>query len=466
MDPLTIMIATSAMSSLAQLYNSEKARGAEKSRLNELENMFDSIKPPDYELSIDQPPELHAEALQQPKFSDPAAAPKFNMNALTPEMLQVVGTYNPQLSAFVEQQAPEILKQSEDMKRGRDAQNKALHEYLRVGEDGFDPVFQQTVQDAARKAQTEANSRQESIMDDFRQRGMANSGLNLAAQLQGSAQSMDRAAQTNAQAAADAYRNRMAALAAGADLGSQIQAEDKDLQQRNADIINSFNEKMTGRRQSYLDQAAGLQNQAQQLNLANQQRVADANVAAKNQAAQDAQSREDQLLQYLYGIKANDVARSDQLAQWKYGQDVSQRDYENAVKTQQAQWAANNKANQNSIKAQQYNDLIAKYNGKAGISGQVGANNIGATQDRNAAIGGLGQIGMLYGASQMNSQNAMKDAVSRGQQDRERAALSADLEQYKKTGSFMTEDEMNAYKKKISPTNPTTNGLYYERSMR
>lgn len=451
MDPLTIMIASGVMTSLVQLYQSEKARGAETKRLNELKQMFDNIKPPDYDVSIDQPPELHAEALQLPKFSDPAQAPKFNMNALTPEALQVVGKFNPQLTAFVEQAAPQLIEQSADMKKGREAQNKALEEYLRVGADDFDPRYQQAVQEGSRKAQSDAQSRQQSIMENFRQRGLANSGLELGAQMQGSSQAMDRAASTNLDAASQAYQNRMQALASGADLGGQISAQDQNMQNVNANILNSFNEKMAAGKQANMNQNTAMVNAAQQANLANEQRVSDQNVGNRNAAAEADRARQDQLQQYLYSIDQGNRDKADSNSVFNYNAGLQQRDYENNVATQQATWAAQQKAKANAMKSQQYSDLLEQAKGKMGISNQVGANAIGQAQDRNAAVGGLGQLGQIYGGTMMSRQNAERSTNNAAGQDRQKAAMAADLNQYKSTGSYMTPDEYADYQKKLNP---------------
>lgn len=453
MDPLTIMIASGVITSLAQLYQSEKARGAESKRLDEIKRMFDDIKPPDYDISIDQPPELHAETLQLPKFSDPAQAPKFNMNALTPEALQVVGKFNPQLTAFVEQAAPQLIEQSADMKKGRDAQNKALEEYLRVGEDDFDPRYQQAVHEGSRQAQSDAQSRQQSIMDNFRQRGMANSGLELGAQMQGSSQAMDRAAQTNLGAASEAYSNRMNALAAGADLGGQISAQDQNMQNINANILNSFNEKMAAGRQANMNQNTAVMNAAQQGNLANEQRVSDQNVGNRNAAAEADRARLDQLQQYLYSLDQGNRDRADSNSVFGYNAGLNQRDYANNIATQRANWAAAEKAKQNGIKGQQYNDLLERAKGRAGISNQIGANAIGQAQDRNAAIGGIGQVGQIYGSTMMGRKNAERSANNASEQDIRRAGMAADLEKYKHTGSYMTKDEFEDYQNKLKPEN-------------
>ncbi len=446
MDPTTIMIGSMVVSSLAQLYNSEKARGANTDQLNQIKSMFDQIKPPDYDVSIDAPPELHQQALQSPKFSDPAMLPKFNMNAITPDLLKVVGQQNPEIPAFVQQAAPQLIKNTADMGTARAAQLKALQRYTDISNETTDPIYQQQVQQASQQAQQQAQSRLGAIQDQYRRQGTFGSGLELASKLGASADMNNTIASANQSAAATAYQNRLNALTQGANIGSAINSQDTNQQQANANIINDFNNTMANRQTNYNTSRANLMNQAQANNLANAQGLANQNTNNANAAKLQDQARNDALSQYTYGAQVAANKNADQNAQQTYQNGMNNQNYENQIAQYIANWNAAQKNNANNLKTSQYNNAMNNASGKAGIYAGVGQNAIQNAQDQNAAIGGLGQAGFIYGANQLANENQQKaNALARGQQV-DSYTNQANLAKYRNTGNFMTPDEMNQYR--------------------
>ena len=70
------------LSGIAQYYQSEKARKASTQRLKEIEDLFNSIKPPGYDVTPLSPPELITQMIPQPAF---------DMAGITPDTYEVVG---------------------------------------------------------------------------------------------------------------------------------------------------------------------------------------------------------------------------------------------------------------------------------------------------------------------------------------------------------------------------------------
>lgn len=433
---MAVMAGASLLGGLAQYYSAEKARKASQARLNKIEEMFNKIKPPDYDLSITDPPELHQQQLALPQFSDPMQAPKFDLSKLEPEDLKVIGKFNPELPALVMEAEPELIEKTKGMQIGREAQLKALKRLQQVGEGEFDPEYQQQVQEAARAAQGEAQSRQASIMQDFARRGIAGSGMNLAAQMGATASSMDRAAQANQAAAAQAYRNRLNALMSGAQLGSQIRGEDIDLQARNTAAINAFNQRVSRQRQAYEDQRAQAMNQAQMYNLGVGQSVEQQNVAARNQAAMADRARLDALAKYGAGFAQQEAARADRNVQQQYANQVAQQQYANQMAAGQAAWKAGELEKQNKLKQQMYQDQMARTQGAAGIAGQQSAADISAAKDRGALIQGLTNVAMTGALAANQRQQADKQAFNQ--------ANTAFMTQ---TGQFMDPEQKEAWQK-------------------
>ena len=426
MEPFTIglMIAagSAAVSGLAQLYNSEKARGAEKKRLNEIEALFDKIKPPDYNVSIVEPPSAHAEALQMPQFSDPVMAPKWNLDKLQREDLVLLEKFTPEIAPLVYEAEPKLIEKSPDMKEGREAQKTALRRFMSIGEgEESDPIFAQRVQEARDRAQTEAQSRAASIMQDFERRGVGGSGMELASKIGASSQAMERNAQLGLAAEAEAYRNQLNALAQGASLGGQIYSQDEATQARNAAIINAFNQRMSKRHQDWEQMRVDALNAADLRNIQEAQRISDTNVQAGNEAARQERARQDALAKFGYSADVAAQQRQDELAKFGYGAAGQERAYADQKEILAKQWRQANIDRQNELLRQQYADKMAQASGKAGIFAQQSASDIGRARDINAAVQGLANVGTSYGTGMMAQ--ARQDTARQQEQDFQRELL-------------------------------------------
>lgn len=436
MDPITlgIMAGASVLGGLAQYHSAEKGRKASKRQLDKIEAIFNAIKPPDYDLSITDPPQLHMEKLSLPEFSDPLFAPKFDLSKLSPEDIKMIGKMNPELPALIYEAEPTLIEKTKDMEEGREAQLRALRKLSQIGESDFDPEYQQRVQEAARQAQGQAQSRQASIMQDFARRGVAGSGLNLASQMGATASAMDRAAQVNQAAATDAYRNRLNALMSGAQLGSQIGTEDRDLQSRNAGIINAFNQRVSRQQQDYENARAAAMNNAQRYNIGVGQGIEAQNVSARNQAAMADQARIDALAKYGANFAQSEAARADRNAQQQYQNRFGQQQYQNTLAAGQAAWEAGEKDKQNALRRQQFQDQTAIAQGKSGIAGQQAAGEISAARDRNALIQGLTNTALMGGMASQQASNQGRTAFN-----------TANNAYMARTGKFMDPDQKRSW---------------------
>lgn len=232
--------------------------------------------------------------------------PSFDPNMLTPEQYAVAAKYTPEMAAYIEEVKPTIIQETQDMVQGRSAQRDALERLSGIGKStDVDPQMQALANAASRKAQTEAQSRQASILQDAERRGASNNGVTLAAQLSGSADAMDRLANTQNQNAGDSYRQRLQALAQSGELGGQMRQQDASLQGKNADIINSFNARNASNRQNYANQQAGLINDANKFNTGVSNQTNNANVDIRNRGTQSNQARADEISRSQYNAGLN-----------------------------------------------------------------------------------------------------------------------------------------------------------------
>lgn len=399
-----------AVSAIVQAYNAEKARGANAKRLKELRQMFEQIVPPKYDISIDDPPDYIQKQLPQADL---------DFSKLTPEQFKVVGTYAPKAAEYIAEQNPQLLKGSAAQKEGRQAQIDALRSMQSVAK-GENPELAINLQRAKDSAQAAAQSRQQSILQDAQRRGVAGSGLSLAAALTGAGQSMAEGANSSQNAALAAYRDKLAAIQNAGNMGRALSQDELGMEQSNNDVINQFNQRTSRNYQNYLNQRAQMENDAQLRNL---------------QAAQDISNRN--VLQNNEYDRWN-LENHNRLAQQAYSNARDERNYQNSIREKLAAWQAQQHALQNQYKRDSYQDQLGRYQGMAGLSNAQSAMATQGTQDRNAMFGGLANAGAGY-YTQQAQHDAWKEA-----QDREDARwqMRAAMNQRPKNLAGADEDEL------------------------
>lgn len=274
MDPITIAAVAGAG---MQWMNSEQARQASAAERKRMADIVNAIQ-----------------------------LPTFDPSSLTPQDYKMAQKYVPEMAQFIEEKAPETIKETGDMVAGRQSQRDALQRLSEISSNsGIDPQLAAMSNEAARKSQTEAQVRQQSILQDAARRGQLGSGAALAQQLAGASEGMDRQAQVQNQLAMEAYRDRLNALSQGATLGGQIRDQDIGLQGKNVGIINAFNQRNTANQQNYLNQNADTRNTAQRLNIGNQQDVMNKNTGAANEFAKYNQNRGDNIANSLFKAQSD-----------------------------------------------------------------------------------------------------------------------------------------------------------------
>ena len=395
MEPMTMALAIGA-SGIAQFFSGLLARNASSERLKEVKKLYESLIPPNYDLSITDPPELHMQRLQMPEFTQSEEGIKWASQALDPKKLKLIEKFVPQVAERIIEADPTLIEKTEDMKLGSEAEKKALRRFMEVGEGEFDPVYQQRVKDARDRAQAEAQSRNAAIQQDFERRGIGGSGLELAAKIGSSADSMNRMAQMGLGAEAQAYQNQLQALSQGANLGGRIQDREISTQARNAAIINAFNERMSRRHQDWEQMRSNALNQADLRNISEAQRIADFNSRTQNQYDRDRQSRMDNMALRNYQARMDERNRQDALNKWRYAQEGKERAYQDNAAILGSKWRQDQKRYGNQMRSQAYQDQLGRLAGMSGVGRAQSQQALMAGRDQNQAIQGMMNMGMLY----------------------------------------------------------------------
>lgn len=242
-------------------------------------------------------------------LADAIQSPEFDMSTITPEEFKLLGQYNPEMLPLIQEKAPEIVQRSMAGEQGQDAMLNSLQRLRNLSNTGADAQSQAMVEQAMRNAAIQNQGQQAGILDNASRRGFApGSGLAFAQALSSQQNANQSASQAGTQAAMAAYQNRLQALKDSANLGGQIESNDLNLQGRNADIINAFNQRMAdSRRNQAMFNTTNL-NDAQRTNLAATQSNQDRNTALRNQAKYEQRDFRNQTAQQQYQNELNKLA--------------------------------------------------------------------------------------------------------------------------------------------------------------
>lgn len=370
------VVAIAAATAIAQAYSSEKARGANKSRLNQIKAMFESIVPPEYDISPNDPPQYITQALKGADFN-------FDVSKVQPEAYQLIKQYSPQAAQYVAEANPTLVAPSALGTEGRQSQIDALRNFIAISK-GNNPELSAALAKASRSSQEEAEARTQSLIQAEQRRGTMGSGRGFAAMLQSNSDAMLRGADEGRDAAVEAYRARMQAVRDAASMGRSIYQDDVGLQERNADIINQFNQRTSRNYQDYLNQRTNTVNQAELENIRMGQDIANRNVQTRNQATTD------------------NMRYKNDMAQRQYENQRDERNYQNSLISAKADWQRQERARQNDLKSKTYQDQLNRAGGMSSIGMQQIAQNTQNTQDRNSIIGAVGSAGAGYYANEEN----------------------------------------------------------------
>ena len=242
--------------------------------------------------------------------------------AIVVEELQRQGIYTPELQQEIEVAESEMGKIQEDTSI-KDAQRQALAMLQQRATTGIGAEDRAALNEVRRQVQTDAEAKRQQIMQTMAARGQAGGGADLMAQLQAAQGAADQASAGSDTIMAQAQQRALEALGQSGRLAGDIRSQDFNVASARAQALDERNRFLA--QNAMARQSANVQalNQAQQLNLAEQQRIHEANIANRRAEA-ERQVREqgayyDRKLGYA-GAKAN--AMIGQATQ--YGQQAQQ----------------------------------------------------------------------------------------------------------------------------------------------
>jgi hypothetical protein len=207
--------------------------------------------------------------------------PSMNDMQILLETLNKQGVLTPEMEQAIQQDNTAMSGITTDP-RLRNAQMNALDTMTKMGQTGLTPEDLAALDQTRRQVGGDEHSRQQSILNNMQQRGAGGSGMELAARLASSQGAADRASQQSDSTMAMAQQRMLQALSQSGQLGGAIRDQDFGEQSKIAqakDTIANFN---ANQRASTQARNINSVNEANAKNLAEQQRIADANAATRN----------------------------------------------------------------------------------------------------------------------------------------------------------------------------------------
>lgn len=164
------------------------------------------------------------------------------------------------------------------------AQKQALTQLQQIAsQGGMTAIDKAQLQDIHNQQNQEAKSRNESVMQNARERGTGNSNINTVNELMNEQSAADRASQAGTQVAANAQQRALQAIQASAALGGSMHAQEYGEKADKANAANAIEQFNTQTQNAGNLENTRTANAAQAMNLQNAQDIANKNTATGNE---------------------------------------------------------------------------------------------------------------------------------------------------------------------------------------
>lgn len=194
------------------------------------------------------------------------------------------GIYTPELEQDMSDsfEESEVGKIQEDPEL-REAQKQALTSMQQRAKVGLSAEDRAALNQVRSEVQRDAEAKRQQVLQQMQARGMGGSGAELMAQLQAGQSGAELASQQSDTLMAQAQQRALQALGQSGEMATQQRGQDFDIAQAKAQALDERNRFL--QENSIARQRANVQslNQAQQMNLAEQQRLHEANIERQRQ---------------------------------------------------------------------------------------------------------------------------------------------------------------------------------------
>lgn len=203
---------------------------------------------------------------------------------INPELLSEAAKFSPDIAAFVQENAPELIQEAGSATEKR-VQREALQKYAAMSESGRDVISEAQREQALFESDARAKQRQRALMDALRRQGQLGSGAALQAQLSQEQAEAVNARQAALQGVQEAEMRRRQALGQAANLAGQIRGQNLNVESANVGTMNAYNQRLANAKNMYNQYASNVRNQAQMINQQRELERERYNLGLRNQYA-------------------------------------------------------------------------------------------------------------------------------------------------------------------------------------
>lgn len=197
------------------------------------------------------------------------------------EQFQQVGLLDPELEQDLELAETQVKMIKEDPSLQK-AQLDALTTIMERGRVGLDEMQRAELNKVRQDVQTDVQAKTQQIIQNLAARGQKSPLMEAVLSAQAAQEGADRASSEGDRMMAMAAQNALAAMSQGGQMAGQMQQSQFGRDLARAEAEDKFNLADWSARNSRQAANVNRMNQAEQFNLQNQQRVADANVQMEN----------------------------------------------------------------------------------------------------------------------------------------------------------------------------------------
>jgi hypothetical protein len=204
--------------------------------------------------------------------------------------LQRQGVYTPELEEDLSDTFAEVKLIEED-ETLKDAQRQALTMMQQRGRVGLSAEDRAALAQVRNDLERDSQAKSQQIIQQFQARGQGGAGAELQALLQSGQSQAEQASQASMSLMGQAQQRALEAVRQSADISSGMRSQDYNVNAANTAAQNERNRFLAENSIARQRSNVGMLNQAQQLNLAEQQRIADYNAQLAN--TEQARQREE-----------------------------------------------------------------------------------------------------------------------------------------------------------------------------
>lgn len=263
-------------------------------------------------------------------------APEFDPAQLDPAVFQVLENYVPEVASFLAEVAPTMMTgESAQAQEGLQIERDYLRQMMEQSQTGEDAELAIARNQARRDMAQNQQSGRATADAQMARRGFTPAGpMAYALSAQANSDAMASNALAGERGVADAADRRRTAMGEAGDLGRRFTDRGDDMESKNAEIMNAFNERVASLGNQHRQYAANTRNQAGMFNIKARQGAADKTAQSAYDTSKFNMGRKDGIVQAKADFDMKKLAGRAGIT------NMAREDIQNNAATKNAAWTA------------------------------------------------------------------------------------------------------------------------------